>query len=167
MVANHDRLTGWKDIAAFLDKGVRTVQRWERDFGLPVHRQGAGGDLIFAYRSELETWVRAGGDRLRAQQSPHLLILQERAIKVPEGQTVIGRADDADVQILLPSVSRHHARISVSGRTVTIEDLNSRHGTWRGATRVDDLVPLTSGDEIRLGTALLVYRFVKADDTTL
>ena len=33
-----DHLNGWKEIAAFLGKGVRTVQRWEREQGLPVHR---------------------------------------------------------------------------------------------------------------------------------
>ena len=52
-----DRLESWKEIAAFLNKGVRTVQRWERAEGLPVHRhmhdrQGT----VYALRSELETW---------------------------------------------------------------------------------------------------------------
>ena len=40
MSLDHDRLNGWKEIAVFLGKGVRTVQRWERDHGLPIHRQG-------------------------------------------------------------------------------------------------------------------------------
>jgi len=33
-----DRLDSWKEIAAFLNRGVRTVQRWEASEGLPVHR---------------------------------------------------------------------------------------------------------------------------------
>ena len=56
-----DRLDGWKWIASFPGKGVRTVQRWERHFGLPVRRVGANGDVIFAYRSEIEQWVRNRG----------------------------------------------------------------------------------------------------------
>jgi hypothetical protein len=32
------RLDSWKEIAAYLKRGVRTVQRWERTSGLPVHR---------------------------------------------------------------------------------------------------------------------------------
>src|SRR5688500_18049117 len=52
-----DRLESWKEIAAVLNKGVRTVQRWERTEGLPVHRhlhdrQGT----VYAFRSELEAW---------------------------------------------------------------------------------------------------------------
>src|SRR3954463_10845884 len=36
------RLDSWKEIAAYLRRGVRTVQRWERDEGLPVHRLAHG-----------------------------------------------------------------------------------------------------------------------------
>jgi hypothetical protein len=34
------QLNGWKEIAAYLGRSVRTVQRWEKDFGLPVRRFG-------------------------------------------------------------------------------------------------------------------------------
>jgi hypothetical protein len=33
-----DRLDSWKEIAVYLKRGARTVQRWENDEGLPVHR---------------------------------------------------------------------------------------------------------------------------------
>jgi TolB-like protein/Tfp pilus assembly protein PilF len=51
------RLESWKEIAVYLQRGVRTVRRWETDEGLPVHRlahrkQGT----VFAYPSELDTW---------------------------------------------------------------------------------------------------------------
>lgn len=171
MTPAHERLNGWKDIAAFLGKSVRTVQRWEQEYGLPVHRQGADGELIFAYRDELEAWVRAGagGTRRagRAKAGPHCVIWDSQPFFLGEGVTVLGRADDANVQILVPSVSRHHARIAVRGAEATLEDLASHHGTWLGATRVKRATPLTSGDEIRLGTALLVYRFVRSTDTTI
>ena len=52
-------LTSWKNIAAYLDRGVRTVQRWERTLGLPVHRM-KGGQLapVFAYEHEVDRWLR-------------------------------------------------------------------------------------------------------------
>lgn len=54
------RLNGWKDIANYLDKGIRTVQRWEKHYGLPVHRLGEeGGEIVFAYRDEVDAWLRA------------------------------------------------------------------------------------------------------------
>jgi hypothetical protein len=53
-----DRLNGWKEIASFLGKGIRTAQRWERDFGLPVRRLGAnGGEIVFASKSEIAQWM--------------------------------------------------------------------------------------------------------------
>ena len=53
-----DRLSGWKDIATFLGKGVRTVQRWEKEFGLPVHRIGKdGGEIVLASKHEIEQWL--------------------------------------------------------------------------------------------------------------
>jgi hypothetical protein len=59
------RLSGWKEIAAYLGKGVRTVQRWERDHGLPVHRIGQpGGEIVHAQVAELEEWLRTAEHRL-------------------------------------------------------------------------------------------------------
>lgn len=52
-----DRLDSWKEIAAYLNREVRTVQRWEKTEDLPVHRhQHEKLGTVFAYRSELDTW---------------------------------------------------------------------------------------------------------------
>jgi Tol biopolymer transport system component len=52
-----DRLDSWKEIAAFLGRGIRTVQRWEREEGLPVHRLAhAKRGSIYAKRDELSAW---------------------------------------------------------------------------------------------------------------
>lgn len=52
------RLNGWKDIATYLGKGVRTVQRWEKVYGLPVHRIGQEhGDIVFAFAREIDRWL--------------------------------------------------------------------------------------------------------------
>lgn len=57
--ADQDRLDSWKEIAAFLHRDVRTVQRWEKTAGLPVHRHAASRlRMAYAYRSELERWWR-------------------------------------------------------------------------------------------------------------
>jgi Tol biopolymer transport system component len=52
-----DRLDSWKEIASYLSRDVRTVQRWEKNAGLPVHRlkiEKAGS--VYAYKSELDAW---------------------------------------------------------------------------------------------------------------
>lgn len=52
-----DRLDSWKEIAAYLRRGIRTVQRWEREEGLPVHRLAhAKRGSIYAQRDELSAW---------------------------------------------------------------------------------------------------------------
>ena len=52
-----DRLDSWKEIASYLKRGVRTVQRWEHIAGLPVHRLGQDRQSsVFAYKSELDAW---------------------------------------------------------------------------------------------------------------
>jgi hypothetical protein len=55
-------LTSWKDIAHFLGKGTRTVQRWEKEFGLPVRRPKRGTkSSVLAIPSEINRWVRSQG----------------------------------------------------------------------------------------------------------
>jgi hypothetical protein len=52
-------LTSWKEIAAYLGKGVRTVQRWERELSLPVRRPyGMEKHVIVALPEELDNWMR-------------------------------------------------------------------------------------------------------------
>src|ERR1700723_565403 len=53
-------LSGWKEIANYLGKGVRTVQRYERELGLPVRRPaGKPRGSVVATRPELDAWVGA------------------------------------------------------------------------------------------------------------
>jgi TolB-like protein/Flp pilus assembly protein TadD len=54
-----DRLDSWKEIANYLRRDVRTVQRWEKTEKLPVHRhlhekQGT----VYAFKSEIDAWAR-------------------------------------------------------------------------------------------------------------
>ena len=55
-----DRLDSWKEIAAYLNRSVRTLHRWEKDEGLPVHRhQHKELGSVFAYKRELDAWIGA------------------------------------------------------------------------------------------------------------
>lgn len=56
---NDEILDSWKEIACFLRRGVRTVQRWERTEGLPVRRHDhLKRGSVYALRSEITLWVR-------------------------------------------------------------------------------------------------------------
>ena len=55
------RLDSWKEIAAYLQKDVRTLQRWEKTAGLPVRRmQKPGLRAVYAYTADLDEWLRDG-----------------------------------------------------------------------------------------------------------
>lgn len=51
-------LVSWKEIAAYLGRGVRTVQRWEKTMQLPIHRFAMSKSGVFAYPAEIEAWLR-------------------------------------------------------------------------------------------------------------
>ena len=53
-----ERLEGWKQIAAYLKRDVRTVQRWERTEQFPVRRQMHRKlGSVLAFRNELDHWM--------------------------------------------------------------------------------------------------------------
>ena len=55
-----DRLDSWKEIARYLNRSVRTLYRWEKEEGLPVHRhQHKELGSVFAYKGELDAWLNA------------------------------------------------------------------------------------------------------------
>jgi len=53
------KLEGWKDIANYVDREKRTVQRWEKTEGMPIHRHGhEKKSTVYAYPRELDEWRR-------------------------------------------------------------------------------------------------------------
>ncbi|MDA2939283.1 hypothetical protein MYX75_13610, partial [Acidobacteria bacterium AH-259-A15] len=56
--SNGGRLDSWKEIAAYLQRDVSTVMRWEKKEALPVHRHMHDKrGTVYAYRSEIDTWL--------------------------------------------------------------------------------------------------------------
>ena len=87
-------LSGWKEIANYLGKGVRTVQRDEREMSLPTHRpSGKSSAAVMAHQDELDNWVttapsrvdsvsmlRALNNRTNRLRAPFLLVDSEIAL---------------------------------------------------------------------------------------
>lgn len=68
-------LNSWKEIAAYLDRGVKTVQRWEKRAWLPVHRPGgAGRSGVVAIRSEIDSWLKRSSSRKRVNKPAPLSV---------------------------------------------------------------------------------------------
>ena len=65
-----------------------------------------------------------------------------------------------------PGVSRHHARIVISGSEATIEDLGSKNGTYVGSELVTVPRRLDDGDQIRLGSVVVRFRIPRFSGAT-
>ena len=62
-----ERLDSWKEIAAYLNRDVTTVQRWEKREGMPVHRHVHDKrGSVYAVQAELDAWRESRKERLEA-----------------------------------------------------------------------------------------------------
>jgi DNA-binding winged helix-turn-helix (wHTH) protein len=101
------------------------------------------------------------------QRSNGWLIWGDKSIELAEGETLLGRAMDAQVRFDVPGVSRRHARIIIDGASVTLEDLGSQNGTYVRGARISGAARLGDGDELSLGPVSIVFRLVSPDSSTL
>jgi Tol biopolymer transport system component len=66
-----DRLDSWKEIAAYLNRDVTTVQRWEKREAMPVHRHLHDSlGSVYASRAELDAWARTRSLRVTREAEP-------------------------------------------------------------------------------------------------
>jgi diguanylate cyclase (GGDEF)-like protein len=72
-------------------------------------------------------------------------------------QVTIGRSPSTGIVIAEASVSREHARCTLSVNRVDLEDLGSSNGTFINDQKIQGRAPLRDGDIIRLGSVLLKY----------
>lgn len=82
------------------------------------------------------------------------------------GVTVLGRDPSVGIYVEHPSVSRHHARISIDGGEAVLEDLKSRNGTFLDGRRIDAPTIIHHGALIGLGAITLTFRVLSAPAST-
>jgi len=52
-------LRSWKEIANYVGVCVKTLQRWERQYGFPIRRlERSKGAVVFALKAEVDSWVQ-------------------------------------------------------------------------------------------------------------
>ena len=96
----------------------------------------------------------------------HWIVWETRQIPLADGDNIVGRGQDAGVWIEAPGVSRHHARIRVGREGATIEDLDSKNGTFLRDVRISGPSALADGDQIRIGSVVVVFRTPPPADLT-
>jgi hypothetical protein len=84
-----------------------------------------------------------------------------RILAVGDNRAVVGRAQDTDITLSEPEVSRHHALLVRAGGTVWIHDLGSANGTAVNGVRAGaEPVQIRPGDSITIGPATFTFRLV-------
>ena len=88
-----DRLDTWKEVAAHLRRSVRTVQRWEREEALPIHRHHHDKlGSIYAFKAELDAWWVTHGATLDETASGTQRVAEPpRSSPVPAETRIAGR----------------------------------------------------------------------------
>jgi excisionase family DNA binding protein len=85
-----DRLDSWKEIARYLGREVRTVQRWAASRNLPVHRlPGGSRPRVFSLKSELDAWLRKSFEK-PAEETQSLAVLPFLNLSDSEENQYIG-----------------------------------------------------------------------------
>jgi tetratricopeptide (TPR) repeat protein len=96
LLTGRKRLDSWKEIAAFFGRDERTVNRWEKELGLPVHRLPGTKGRVYAFAEELAAWLASSKNADSA--STALDIAAEKAPGV-SGLTLIARESNRGNQV--------------------------------------------------------------------
>jgi DNA-binding winged helix-turn-helix (wHTH) protein len=95
------------------------------------------------------------------------LIGRDLDVRLPDGDHIIGREAGVTVRLDSAKVSRHHARVVVRGRSVSLEDLGSKNGTFVNGVPTSGVTFLKPGDELQVGPIRLQLRVDEEPGNTL
>lgn len=156
-----------------LSKDELQEQVWPRTFVEESNLAGLVKELRSALRDDVRNprfirTVRAfgyafccelsGGPRPKESTRSAIVVFQGDELSLYEGANVLGRDATADVQVDDVTVSRRHACITVRSDSASIEDLDSKNGTFLEGARLAGTAPLLEGQTIVLGDARLIFK---------
>lgn len=93
------------------------------------------------------------------------LVWQAGEAPLFKGRNIIGRDADSAVRVDDRTISRHHAVIVISDNRATLEDLDSKNGTFIDGNRVKAPADLHDGAVVEVGSVRLVYQEISTLST--
>ena len=121
---NEPRLESWGEIAAYLKRDIRTAQRWEKHFGLPVRRLKIGKQgQVYAYRSELDKWMQERQPKPEDDQVAREVDNgsdTNAASENQENKSSTGESSRHDSQQNSPPGRRKWKRLAIAGAVVIV-----------------------------------------------
>lgn len=167
-----ERLKCWKEIATYVGCDARTVQRWEREEGFPVHRLvHKSGGTVYAFKSEIEAWRESRRGPLEQEASRRwrrlpwaiavaavaaLLVITAVWLSVSGPKTSVGEADLRVVPLTTYPGDEASPDFSPDGSQVAFAWRGEKSDNWNIYVKVVDSGPplrLTSSPDWDLGSA--------------
>ena len=130
------------DLVLFLGRILLVVVLYV--FLFAVMRTGVG--LVKGQRRDSAIWAIDVEKGRRSLRGLHVDIL---------GPVVIGRSPSSDIVIDEPYVSSTHARLTLQGPALVLEDLGSTNGTLVNGHPIDQPVTLRDSDEVQVGDTIM------------
>ena len=115
----------------------------------------------FGYRFAAAGVVEAAGPADGPEGPACWLVGREFEFRLLDGEHIVGREPGVAIRLDSPKVSRHHARVTASGRAVSVEDLGSKNGTFVRGVRIGEPTSLEPGDDVQIGPIKLILRIVE------
>jgi len=164
-----ERLDSWKEIAAHLKRDVRTVQRWEKNERLPVHRKHHEKlGSVYAFKSELDAWwnegraeIAPGATGSGAAKPPMLAVLPLRNLSGDAAQEYFS---DGFTEELIAQLGRiEPARLGVIARGSAMKFKHSDKGADQigrqlGASYIVDGSVRREQERVRISVQLIRAR---------
>jgi DNA-binding winged helix-turn-helix (wHTH) protein len=166
-----------------LSKAELQQRLWPRTFVAEANLSNLVGEIRQALgdRGRMPKWIRTAhgygyafsgsattlpGGMLERDGPVCWLEWGRKRFPLARGEHVIGRDPGVDIRLDLSTVSRRHARVVVSDQGAILEDVGSKNGTRRGAERVTTPIQLKHGDQIHLGSLVLLFHVRAVEGTT-
>ena len=130
------------DLVLFFGRVVLVVVLYI--FLFAVMRTGVG--LVKGQRRDAAIWAIDVEKGARSLRGLHVDIL---------GPVVVGRSPSADIVVDEPYVSSMHARFSLQGPAIVLEDMGSTNGTLVNGHAIAQAVTLREGDEVQVGDTIM------------
>src|SRR5258706_7989216 len=94
------------------------------------------------------------------KDNAYLIVISGKAVgkmyKLTSAESIIGRANDAEIMLEDDGISRKHAKIiRLPDGTVRVLDLGSTNGTYFNGEKID-IATLKDGDKIQIGSATIL-----------
>jgi FHA domain-containing protein/adenylate/guanylate cyclase family protein len=147
---------------AFVDGGehqLKNVSRSVQVFHVRPSRPSATVGSSTTTRMVPQVTLRFEGTDSTSQKHAFEVSL-EKLMSRQQGMVIGRAADQCDLVVAHATVSRRHARLSLAGDAVQVEDLGSTNGTAIGGKLLTQGAPLALrvGDKLRLGDVELLVR---------